>query len=69
MATKIAEVLQVSLDYLVGKTDLELDNNTLKRIQAISKLPEKQKRTRVRVPRCFYRPHETARRSIKAKAT
>lgn len=43
MATKIAEVLQVSLDYLVGKTDLELDNGTLKRIQAISKLPEKEK--------------------------
>jgi hypothetical protein len=30
MATKIAEVLQVFLDYLVGKTDLELDNNTFK---------------------------------------
>ncbi len=43
MATKIAEALQISLDFLVGKTDLELDNGTLKRIQAISKLPEKEK--------------------------
>lgn len=43
MATKIAEALKVSLDYLVGKTDLELDNDTLKRVQDISKLPEKEK--------------------------
>lgn len=43
MATKIAEALQISLDFLVGKTDWELDNGTLKRIQAISKLPEKEK--------------------------
>jgi hypothetical protein len=29
----------VSLDYLVGKTSLELDKTTLKRIEEVSKLP------------------------------
>lgn len=43
MAVKIAEALEVSLDYLVGKTDIELDNTTLKRIQDISKLPEQER--------------------------
>lgn len=40
---KIADVLNVSIDYLVGKTDMELDNTMLKRLQAISKLPVKEK--------------------------
>lgn len=43
MATKIADVLGVSLDYLVGKTDLELDNAMLSRIQEVTKLSEKDK--------------------------
>ena len=43
MATKIANVLEVSLDYLVGKMDLELDNNTLTRNQEVSKMSEKDK--------------------------
>jgi hypothetical protein len=42
-AKKFAEVLQLSLDYHVCKTDLELDNNTLERSQAFCKLPEKEK--------------------------
>ena len=33
----------VSLDYLVGKTDLELDNATLERIQEVAKLSDKDK--------------------------
>lgn len=33
----------VSIDYLVGKTDLELDTDTLRRIQDIIKLPEEEK--------------------------
>jgi len=40
---RLAEALEVSLDYLVGKTDIELDNPTLNRIQEVSKLPEKEK--------------------------
>ncbi len=39
MAKKISDALDVSLDYLVGKTDIELNNKVLKRIQLISKLP------------------------------
>ena len=40
---KIADVLKVSIDYLVGKTSLELDNVTIKRIEEISKLPDTDK--------------------------
>ena len=36
--------LDVSLDWLVGLTDLELDQPTLKRIEQISQLPEEQRR-------------------------
>lgn len=43
MANKIAHALEVSLDYLVGNTELELDKATLKRIQQISKLSEEDK--------------------------
>jgi len=43
MASKVADVLKVSLDYLIGKTDLEFDDDTLKRIEEISKLSDKNK--------------------------
>ena len=43
MATKIAEVLEVSLDYLVGKTDLELDQAALNRLQEVTRLSDKDK--------------------------
>ncbi|MGL6129979.1 helix-turn-helix domain-containing protein [Chryseobacterium artocarpi] len=43
VAIKIADALQVSLDYLVGKTSLEVDSNTLKRIEEISNLPKSAK--------------------------
>ena len=43
MAAKIADAFKVSLDYLIGKTDLEFDDNTLKRIEEISKLSDKTK--------------------------
>lgn len=39
VAIKIADILEVSLDFLVGKTFLEIDKNTLKRIEEVSKLP------------------------------
>ena len=41
MALKIAQALDVSLDYLTGSTDLELDKNAVNRIQELSKLSEK----------------------------
>lgn len=43
MAAKIANALGVSLDYLVGNTDLELDKNTLKRIEQVSKMSDEDK--------------------------
>lgn len=44
MATKIANALKISLDYLVGNTDLELDTETLKRVEDISKLSNENKK-------------------------
>ncbi|MFY0599858.1 MAG: helix-turn-helix transcriptional regulator [Cyclobacteriaceae bacterium] len=44
MATQIAEALQISLDYLVGSTDLMLDKAIVKRIQDIQKLSEEDKK-------------------------
>ena len=41
MATKIADVLQVSLDYLVGNSELLIDKSALARIVDIQKLSEK----------------------------
>jgi len=35
---KIADALNVSIDYLVGKTNLEIDKSTLKRLEDISRL-------------------------------
>ena len=43
VAAKIADALDVSLDYLVGKTDLQLDKQAIKRLEDISKLPSKDK--------------------------
>lgn len=40
VAGKLAEVLNVSLDYLVGNSDVELDKKTLQRILDVQKLPE-----------------------------
>lgn len=43
VAIKIADALGASIDYLVGKTDLEIDQSVLKRLEDISKLPEESK--------------------------
>lgn len=42
-ASKMAKILEVSLDWLVGNTDAELDTATLNRIQDINKLSSKDK--------------------------
>lgn len=44
MATQIAEALNVSLDYLVGATDLLLDKNVIKKIQEIQQLDTENKK-------------------------
>jgi transcriptional regulator with XRE-family HTH domain len=43
VAAKIAQVLGISLDYLVGNTDLLLDADVIKKIQEIQRLPEKDR--------------------------
>ena len=40
---KIADALNVSIDFLVGKTSLELDTQTLGRMEEIAKLPNDKK--------------------------
>lgn len=40
VAYKIAETLEVSLDYLTGNTDVLLDTNTLNRILEVQQLPD-----------------------------
>ena len=43
VAVKIAEALNISLDYLVGTTDIILDKAIVNRIQNIQKLSEEDK--------------------------
>jgi len=40
---KLADDLDMSVDFLVGKTSLEIDRGTLKRLEELSKLPEEAK--------------------------
>jgi hypothetical protein len=40
---KIADTLGVSIDYMVGKTNLEPDKNTLKRLEDIATLSDENK--------------------------
>ncbi len=40
IANKLAEALEISLDYLVGNTSQMLDINIIKQIQEIQQLPE-----------------------------
>jgi transcriptional regulator with XRE-family HTH domain len=43
VAAKIADALSISLDYLVGNTDVLLDKNILDKVVAIQKLPEEDR--------------------------
>ncbi len=43
MGVKIAQALEVSLDYLTSNSDIELDKATLERLQEITKLLQKNK--------------------------
>ena len=43
MAVRIAKALEISLDYLTGNSDVELDKATLDRVQEVTMLTEKDK--------------------------
>lgn len=43
VVSKIGDALEVSVDYLLGKTKMELDKQTLKRLEDIAKLPDENK--------------------------
>ena len=43
MAVKIAQALEVSLDYLTGNSDIELNKNTLDRVQEVTRLNDNDK--------------------------
>lgn len=58
---KIADALAVSIDYLVGKTTLELDKTTLKRIQEIQRLPDQDKTHLFALMDAFLRDAKTKR--------
>jgi len=42
-AAKMAQILDVSLDWLAGHTDLELDRKMIQRIQQVTKMSEKDR--------------------------
>ena len=44
VVSKIADALEVSVDYLLGKTTLELDKQAVRRLEDISKLPDDNKK-------------------------
>lgn len=53
MAAKVADALNVSLDYLIGKTHLEFDSDTFKRIEEIFQLSDKNKEVVYTFPDSF----------------
>ncbi len=48
VAIKLANAMDISLDYLVGKIDMEFDQTALRRMRDISVLPEEDKNFLIR---------------------
>jgi transcriptional regulator with XRE-family HTH domain len=66
IATKISEALEVSLDFLVGKSSLLLkDNNMLERLEDISKLPTAKQTELFNVMDAYLRDYRTSKAYIK----
>lgn len=59
VASKMAELLDVSLDYLVGKTDVLLDSKILNRIIEIQKLSADEQKTVFSLLDAFLRDTKT----------
>lgn len=62
MGVKLAQALGVSADYLLGNTELEIDSDTLKKIEEIAKLPEENRKQLLQVIDYFilgYKAKET----------
>lgn len=59
VASKIADPLEVSLDFLLGKTTSKLDKKTLKRLQDIQKLSEKDRTHVLEMVDAFIRDRKT----------
>lgn len=59
MATQIAKALDISLDYLVGNTDLILDKNIIHRIQNIQQLDKNNKSHLYALMDAFLRDYKT----------
>lgn len=58
---KITDQLDVSIDFLVGKTSLELDKNTLSRLEDIASLPQEEKDHVFKVLDALLRDYKTQR--------
>ncbi|MBO9571607.1 MAG: helix-turn-helix transcriptional regulator [Chitinophagaceae bacterium] len=59
VAAKIADALEVSLDYLTGNTDLLLEKSMVKRIADIQQLPEDEQAHLFALMDAFLRDHKT----------
>lgn len=59
VVVNIAKVLEVSLDYLVRQTALEIDQQTLLRLEDIASLPEEEKHIGFRVVDSLLRDFKT----------
>lgn len=59
VASKIADVLEVGLDFLLGKISVELDKKTLKRLLDIQKLNEQDRAHVFEMVDAFLRDRKT----------
>ena len=61
IATKISEALEVSLDFLVGKSSLVKDKNMLERLEDIAKLPTDKQTELFNVMDAYLRDYRTSK--------
>lgn len=59
MAAKLAEALEVSLDYLVGNSDLKFDKETINRIVDIQNLNDEDKHPLLKLVDAYLRDVKT----------